>query len=423
MAGGQAVRAIRNPERYGPRAANPNLPGGGPAQSRTAGLTRAILDTFPVVKFGGGGGNVRRTDISKPAESDSDLEMADVAETRGAAGDIESRDDSSIERHDVFGKAAGEEDAMCVEAADIISQQRESAVEVADKRASTSSSIPGQSPNLHNAVVTAPSSPHVDAPENGAGPAETSIDPLTVDDQLVCPICVDEWQDGDDIRILPCDGRHRFHRECIDPWLLNVSSLCPLCRWDLSKSKMETTTDGNGGGDAAGAYSQPGEDGGEGGGGHNEQRHEDEAAAGAAPHVPPASASFASNLRRAIWAGSAHRLSSIQGGSGTGTAGHQERTRFARYLASIRSGSKPTRRTSARDAAVAAAASSYDTDHRGPATGGGGDEEHAGHSAAEAGTSTSTSTQAASGAGERRGAPQEETEQSSSWLASAAAVT
>ncbi|KAI4773045.1 hypothetical protein E4T52_11966 [Aureobasidium sp. EXF-3400] len=34
-----------------------------------------------------------------------------------------------------------------------------------------------------------------------------------------------------DLRVLPCD--HKFHPACIDPWLLNVSSTCPLCRVDL----------------------------------------------------------------------------------------------------------------------------------------------------------------------------------------------
>jgi hypothetical protein len=47
-----AIRAIRHPERYGPRSGVSQ--DGGPAepgQSRARGLTRAILDTFPVVKF------------------------------------------------------------------------------------------------------------------------------------------------------------------------------------------------------------------------------------------------------------------------------------------------------------------------------------------------------------------------------------
>lgn len=46
-----------------------------------------------------------------------------------------------------------------------------------------------------------------------------------------CTICTDEFEPGEDIRVLPCD--HRFHPACVDPWLLNVSGTCPLCRIDL----------------------------------------------------------------------------------------------------------------------------------------------------------------------------------------------
>lgn len=37
------------------------------------------------------------------------------------------------------------------------------------------------------------------------------------------------------IRVLPCQGAHRFHVACIDEWLLNVNGVCPLCRADFRK--------------------------------------------------------------------------------------------------------------------------------------------------------------------------------------------
>lgn len=45
-----------------------------------------------------------------------------------------------------------------------------------------------------------------------------------------CPICIVDFEEGDDLRLLPCEGKHRFHQECVDPWLLELSSSCPICR-------------------------------------------------------------------------------------------------------------------------------------------------------------------------------------------------
>ena len=45
-----------------------------------------------------------------------------------------------------------------------------------------------------------------------------------------CPICIVDFEEGDDLRVLPCEGHHRFHQECVDQWLLELSSSCPLCR-------------------------------------------------------------------------------------------------------------------------------------------------------------------------------------------------
>ncbi|CZR54847.1 uncharacterized protein PAC_04731 [Phialocephala subalpina] len=47
--------------------------------------------------------------------------------------------------------------------------------------------------------------------------------------QPTCPICLEDFESGlSEIRELPCG--HIFHPECIDMFLINNSSLCPLCR-------------------------------------------------------------------------------------------------------------------------------------------------------------------------------------------------
>lgn len=47
-----------------------------------------------------------------------------------------------------------------------------------------------------------------------------------------CPICLDLFFQGDEVRILSC--KHCFHKNCIDSWLVNLLK-CPLCRNSVTK--------------------------------------------------------------------------------------------------------------------------------------------------------------------------------------------
>lgn len=53
--------------------------------------------------------------------------------------------------------------------------------------------------------------------------------------QPTCPICLDDFEHNQSkVRELPC--HHIFHPECIDPFLLRNSSLCPVCKQSVLPS-------------------------------------------------------------------------------------------------------------------------------------------------------------------------------------------
>ncbi|KAK7388556.1 hypothetical protein VNO78_23375 [Psophocarpus tetragonolobus] len=46
-----------------------------------------------------------------------------------------------------------------------------------------------------------------------------------------CYICLAEYEEGDQIRVLPCF--HEYHMSCVDKWLKEIHGVCPLCRGNV----------------------------------------------------------------------------------------------------------------------------------------------------------------------------------------------
>ena len=141
---------------------------GRPRQSRAKGIARAMLETIPIVKFGD-------KEEDKPAETARDVELADAPHNDTTAHIEPSKDEAT----------GSNTESTNANGPDVVKTEA-----VPD----TSTDMTGE----------------LNSTDNG----------------LVCSVCTDDFVKGQDVRVLPC--KHKFHPECIDPWLLNVSGTCPL---------------------------------------------------------------------------------------------------------------------------------------------------------------------------------------------------
>ncbi|XP_062890371.1 E3 ubiquitin-protein ligase znrf3 isoform X1 [Mobula hypostoma] len=70
--------------------------------------------------------------------------------------------------------------------------------------------------------------------EGNCGASDTLSSSSTSD----CAICLEKYVDGEELRVIPCT--HRFHKKCVDPWLLQHHT-CPHCRHNIIERKKESS--------------------------------------------------------------------------------------------------------------------------------------------------------------------------------------
>ncbi|KAI4326996.1 hypothetical protein L6164_019505 [Bauhinia variegata] len=66
---------------------------------------------------------------------------------------------------------------------------------------------------------------------------DSPIEHILSDEDAECCICLSSYEDGVDLRQLPCG--HHFHCACVDKWLY-INATCPLCKYNILKSSSHS---------------------------------------------------------------------------------------------------------------------------------------------------------------------------------------
>jgi len=178
-------------------------------------LEKAALDEFPIRIFGQSG-TITPTTLNTgagPSRASMSLSVSTLTEQLEKVDkEVNSKnDDTTVDLPGYTG------DINTIDNSDTL-----------PKGLSRKNSISGQSVRSATAIVAA------EALYAGAAPGALPQHEIIND---TCAICIEDFSDGEEIRKLPC--HHEFHYECIDPWLTQKSSTCPLCKYECMRPSIE----------------------------------------------------------------------------------------------------------------------------------------------------------------------------------------
>jgi hypothetical protein len=195
--------------------------------------------------------------FKKPVETDDLTEVNNDDDNQEVEQSKEIVDNSTSD-NDVV-----EDDGEDIDATDLVATVSDVVIRVSCRHSSTKNDRPPtpQTPQLDEEILSmssnnddtggSPKANQIDLPavtvegDEGLDEEQPSvpsirppIGPYTTTTCTTCSICIDEFEEGERIRLLPRCG-HAFHTDCIWPWLTERQGCCPLCKTSVTEKEEE----------------------------------------------------------------------------------------------------------------------------------------------------------------------------------------